>query len=54
MAGVADVRRRPPRGHRPRARRAKVQPVDLPRVLPPIDAVYVKNRMRRALGLEPH
>jgi hypothetical protein len=31
----------------------KVAPTDLPRVLPPIDAVHVKNRLRSALGFEP-
>ena len=31
----------------------KVAPTDLPRVLPPIDAVHVKNRLRLALGFEP-
>ena len=31
----------------------KVAPDDLPRVLPPIDAVHVKNRLRSALGFAP-
>jgi thiamine pyrophosphate-dependent acetolactate synthase large subunit-like protein len=31
----------------------KVAPTDLPRVLPPIDAVYLKHRFRSALGFPP-
>jgi thiamine pyrophosphate-dependent acetolactate synthase large subunit-like protein len=31
----------------------KVAPTDLPRVLPPIDAVYLKHRLRLALGFAP-
>jgi thiamine pyrophosphate-dependent acetolactate synthase large subunit-like protein len=31
----------------------KVAPTDLPRVLPPIDAVYLKQRLRLALGFPP-
>jgi hypothetical protein len=31
----------------------KVEPTDLPRVLPPIDAVYLKHRLRLALGFPP-
>jgi thiamine pyrophosphate-dependent acetolactate synthase large subunit-like protein len=31
----------------------KVAPTDLPRVLPPIDAVYLKHRLRSALGFPP-
>jgi thiamine pyrophosphate-dependent acetolactate synthase large subunit-like protein len=31
----------------------KVDPAELPRVLPPIDAVNVKHRLRGALGFQP-
>ena len=30
-----------------------VEPVELPRVLPPRDGVYLKNRFRQSLGLAP-
>jgi thiamine pyrophosphate-dependent acetolactate synthase large subunit-like protein len=53
MAGVEDVRRRTAALTGPGLAVCKVQPVDLPRVLPPIDAVHVKHRLRRALGFEP-
>ena len=54
MAGVADVRRRLAACAGPGLAVCKVQPADLPRVLPPIDAVHVKHRLRRALGFDPH
>jgi thiamine pyrophosphate-dependent acetolactate synthase large subunit-like protein len=53
LAGVEDVRRRTAALAGPGLAVCKVQPVDLPRVLPPIDAVHVKHRLRRALGFEP-
>ena len=31
----------------------KIAPTDLPRVLPPIDAVHLKLRLRQALGFAP-
>jgi thiamine pyrophosphate-dependent acetolactate synthase large subunit-like protein len=31
----------------------KIAPVNVPRVLPPRDGVYVKNRFRQALGFKP-
>ncbi len=31
----------------------QVEPVELPRVLPPRDGVYLKNRFRQSLGLAP-
>jgi thiamine pyrophosphate-dependent acetolactate synthase large subunit-like protein len=51
--GVEDVRRRATAFAGPGLAVCKVAPVDLPRVLPPIDAVYLKHRLRRALGFEP-
>lgn len=52
LGGVEDVRRRAAALAGPGLAVLKVQPVDLPRVLPPIDAVHVKHRLRRALGFE--
>jgi thiamine pyrophosphate-dependent acetolactate synthase large subunit-like protein len=52
-AGVADVHGRLTAFTGPGLASFKVQPADLPRVLPPIDAVYLKNRMRQALGFAP-
>jgi thiamine pyrophosphate-dependent acetolactate synthase large subunit-like protein len=52
-AGVADVRRRLTAFAGPGLASFKVEPTDLPRVLPPIDAVHLKNRMRQALGFAP-
>jgi thiamine pyrophosphate-dependent acetolactate synthase large subunit-like protein len=52
-AGVEDVRRQAAAFTGPGLAVCKVQPVDPPRVLPPIDAVHVKHRLRRALGFEP-
>ncbi len=52
-AGVADVHGRLTAFTGPGLASFKVQPTDLPRVLPPIDAVYLKNRMRQALGFAP-
>ncbi len=51
--GVEDVRRRASHSAGPGLAVCKVSPVDLPRVLPPIDAVHLKHRVRRALGFEP-
>jgi hypothetical protein len=52
MAGVDGVRVRAAAFAGPGLAVCKVEPVDLPRVLPPIDAVHVKHRVRRALGFE--
>jgi thiamine pyrophosphate-dependent acetolactate synthase large subunit-like protein len=51
--GVEDVRRRASGMGGPGLAVCKVGPADLPRVLPPIDAVHLKHRLRRALGFEP-
>ena len=53
-AGVEDVRGRLTALAGPGLAVCKVDPADLPRVLPPIDAVHLKHRFRRALGFEPH
>ena len=50
-AGVADVRARLAAGAGPGLAVLKVAPTELPRVLPPIDAVHLKLRFRQALGL---
>lgn len=52
-AGVEDVRGRLTRAEGPGLAVCKVDPADLPRVLPPIDAVHVKHRLRGALGFQP-
>jgi thiamine pyrophosphate-dependent acetolactate synthase large subunit-like protein len=52
-AGVEDVRGRLTTLSGPGLAVCKVEPADLPRVLPPIDAVHLKHRFRRALGFEP-
>ena len=52
-AGVADVRGRLTGFAGPGLAVFKVRPTDLPRVLPPIDAVHLKNRLRQALGFGP-
>jgi thiamine pyrophosphate-dependent acetolactate synthase large subunit-like protein len=52
-AGVAAVRRRLTASEGPGLAVFKVAPTDLPRVLPPIDAVYLKHRFRSALGFPP-
>jgi thiamine pyrophosphate-dependent acetolactate synthase large subunit-like protein len=52
-AGVEDVRRRLTAGEGPGLAAFKVARSDLPRVLPPIDAVQLKHRLRMALGLAP-
>jgi len=51
--GIADVHRRLAAFEGPGLASIKVRPDDLPRVLPPIDAVHLKNRMRHALGFAP-
>jgi thiamine pyrophosphate-dependent acetolactate synthase large subunit-like protein len=53
LEGVEDVRRRAGSDSGPGLAVCKVSPVDLPRVLPPIDAVHLKHRVRRALGFAP-
>jgi thiamine pyrophosphate-dependent acetolactate synthase large subunit-like protein len=50
-AGVEDVRRRLTAGEGPGLAAFKVDRTDLPRVLPPIDAIQLKHRLRGALGL---
>jgi thiamine pyrophosphate-dependent acetolactate synthase large subunit-like protein len=52
-AGVDPVRRRLTAAGGPGLAVFKVAPTDLPRVLPPIDAVYLKHRLRTALGFPP-
>ena len=52
-AGVEDARRRLTAFDGPGLAVFKVAPTDLARVLPPIDAVYVKHRLRQALGFAP-
>ena len=52
-AGVEDVRRRLTAGQGPGLAAFKVAGTDLPRVLPPIDGVQLKHRLRAALGLAP-
>jgi thiamine pyrophosphate-dependent acetolactate synthase large subunit-like protein len=52
-AGVEDARRRLTACEGPGLAVFKVAPTDLPRVLPPIDAVYLKHRLRLALGFAP-
>jgi thiamine pyrophosphate-dependent acetolactate synthase large subunit-like protein len=52
-AGVEAVRGRLTRAAGPGLAVCKVDPADLPRVLPPIDAVHVKHRLRSALGFQP-
>ncbi|HET6172451.1 MAG TPA: thiamine pyrophosphate-dependent enzyme [Gaiellales bacterium] len=49
-AGVEETRRRLTAFEGPSLAVLKVAPTDLERVLPPIDAVYVKHRLRLALG----
>jgi thiamine pyrophosphate-dependent acetolactate synthase large subunit-like protein len=50
-AGVEDVRRRLTAAEGPGLAAFKVARTDLPRVLPPIDAIQLKHRLRGALGL---
>jgi thiamine pyrophosphate-dependent acetolactate synthase large subunit-like protein len=52
-AGVDSVCRRLTAAEGPGLAVFKVAPTDLPRVLPPIDAVYLKQRLRTALGFPP-
>jgi len=52
-AGVEAVRRRLTAFDGPGLAVFKVESTDLPRVLPPIDAVYLKHRFRSALGFPP-
>jgi thiamine pyrophosphate-dependent acetolactate synthase large subunit-like protein len=52
-AGVEDVRARLTSAAGPGLAVCKVDPAELPRALPPIDAVHVKHRLRGALGFQP-
>ena len=52
-AGIDGVRARLAAFAGPNLAVFKVAPTDLPRVLPPIDAVYLKHRFRSALGFPP-
>jgi thiamine pyrophosphate-dependent acetolactate synthase large subunit-like protein len=52
-AGVEQVRRRLTAFEGPGLAAFKVAPTDLPRALPPIDAVFLKHRLRLALGFSP-
>jgi thiamine pyrophosphate-dependent acetolactate synthase large subunit-like protein len=59
VAVVTDTQHIPPLRTRIHAREClnfatvKIAPVNVPRVLPPRDGVYVKNRFRQALGFNP-
>ena len=53
LAAVGDVRSRLRAFAGPGLAVLKVASTDLPRVLPPIDAVHLKNRLRQALGFAP-
>jgi thiamine pyrophosphate-dependent acetolactate synthase large subunit-like protein len=53
-AGVEQVRARLAAFEGPGLAVFKVAPTDLPRVLPPIDAVYLKHRLRQALGFKTY
>jgi thiamine pyrophosphate-dependent acetolactate synthase large subunit-like protein len=52
-AGIDEVRARLTAFAGPSLAVFKVASTDLPRVLPPIDAVYLKHRFRSALGFPP-
>jgi thiamine pyrophosphate-dependent acetolactate synthase large subunit-like protein len=52
-AGLEVARRRLTAFEGPGLAAFKVAPTDLPRALPPIDAVYLKHRLRLALGFPP-
>jgi thiamine pyrophosphate-dependent acetolactate synthase large subunit-like protein len=52
-SGVEQLRARLTAFSGPNLAACKVAPTDLPRVLPPIDAVYLKHRLRLALGFAP-
>jgi thiamine pyrophosphate-dependent acetolactate synthase large subunit-like protein len=52
-SGVDELRARLTACSGPNLAVCKVEPTDLPRVLPPIDAVYLKHRLRLALGFPP-
>lgn len=51
--GVADLRRRVYAHDGVKLATIKIKAENLPRVLPPRDGSYVKNRFRAALGFEP-
>ena len=53
MAGVEDLRKRLTLRDGVRLATIKVKAENPPRVLPPRDGVYVKNRFRAALGHAP-
>jgi thiamine pyrophosphate-dependent acetolactate synthase large subunit-like protein len=53
LAGLADLRRRLKRGKGPWLATIAIKPENPPRVLPPRDGVFLKNRLRAALGLKP-
>jgi thiamine pyrophosphate-dependent acetolactate synthase large subunit-like protein len=53
MAGVDDLRARLPARDGVKFAAIKIKAENVPRVLPPRDGVYVKNRFRAALGLKP-
>lgn len=53
MAGVADLRARLHRRDGVKLATIKVKAENPPRVLPPRDGPYIKNRFRAALGLAP-
>jgi thiamine pyrophosphate-dependent acetolactate synthase large subunit-like protein len=53
MAGVRDLRERLSRRDGVRLATIKIRAENLPRVLPPRDGAYIKNRFRAALGHPP-
>jgi thiamine pyrophosphate-dependent acetolactate synthase large subunit-like protein len=53
MAGVDDLRERLSTRDGVKLATIKIQAENLPRVLPPRDGVYIKNRFRAALGHAP-
>ncbi len=54
QAGIAALRTRVQARQSLNLAVVKVQAVELPRVLPPRDGVFLKNRFRAALGFPPH
>ena len=53
MAGVDDLRERLSTRDGVKLATIKITAENLPRVLPPRDGVYIKNRFRAALGHAP-
>jgi thiamine pyrophosphate-dependent acetolactate synthase large subunit-like protein len=53
LSGIDDLRERLARRDGPKLAAIKIKAENPPRVLPPRDGVYVKNRFRAALGYTP-